>query len=152
MLGDMHFLDSLKEFDKDNIPGPIIKKIRDRYITNPDFNPDIIKNVSSACEGLCKWVRAMDVYDRVAKVVAPKRKGLEGAEAVFDGLMSNLRLKQAELKEVTDKLQKLNDDLDTKQVEKKVRIVQNRRLFQVNARRFAPCQGHPMSNELCNFY
>ena len=68
MLGDMHFLDSLRVYDKDYIPAPYIKKIRDRYIINPDFNPDIIKNVSSACEGLCKWVRAVDVYDKVAKV------------------------------------------------------------------------------------
>ena len=68
MLGDMHFLDSLKEFDKDNIPGAYIKKIRDNYISNKDFNPETMKTVSSACEGLCKWVRAIDVYDSVAKV------------------------------------------------------------------------------------
>ena len=68
MLGDMHFLDSLKEYDKDNIPGPVIKKIRDRYITNSEFDPDIVRNVSSACEGLCKWVIAVETYDQVAKV------------------------------------------------------------------------------------
>ena len=68
MLGDLRFLDSLKEYDKDNIPAPIMKKIRDKYIPNPDFNPDVIRHVSSACEGLCKWVRAMEVYDQVAKV------------------------------------------------------------------------------------
>lgn len=128
MLGDMHFLDTLREFDKDNIPAPIIKRIRDKYISNPDFNPDIIKNVSSACEGLCKWVRAINVYDKVAKVVAPKRKSLEAAESVFDGLMSNLRLKQQELQEVTDKLNKLNDDLDTKQEEKKVKEISRFRI------------------------
>ena len=68
MLSDLKFLDSLKEYDKDNIPPAYIRKIRDRYIINPDFDPDIIKNVSSACEGLCGWVRAVDVYDKVAKV------------------------------------------------------------------------------------
>ena len=68
MLGDLKFLDSLKEYDKDNIPAMYIKKIRDKYITNPDFDPEIIKNVSSACEGLCKWVRAVETYDKVAKV------------------------------------------------------------------------------------
>ena len=68
MIGDLRFLDSLKEFDKDHIPLAIMKKIRDRYISNPDYNPAIIKNVSSACEGLCKWVRAVDVYDDVVKV------------------------------------------------------------------------------------
>ena len=39
-----------------------------RYVTNPDFDPNNIRSVSSACEGLCKWVRAMEVYDKVAKV------------------------------------------------------------------------------------
>lgn len=29
MLGDMKFLESLRSFDKDNIPAPIMKKIRD---------------------------------------------------------------------------------------------------------------------------
>ena len=78
MLGDMHFLDSLKEYDKDNIPNNIIHKIRTKYVTNPDFNPDLIKNVSSACEGICKWVRAMETYDKVAKVGA----GAENAKFV----------------------------------------------------------------------
>ena len=68
MLGDMHFLDSLKEYDKDNIPAPIMKRIREKFITNKDFIPEVIKHVSSACEGICKWVRAIEVYDKVAKV------------------------------------------------------------------------------------
>ena len=67
-MGDLKFLDSLKEYDKDHIPAPIMKKIRATYIPNKDFDPAIIKNVSSACEGLCKWVRAVDVYDGVVKV------------------------------------------------------------------------------------
>ena len=68
MLGDMKFLESLKEYDKDNIPTQVITKIRQKYINNPDFDPAIIKNVSSACEGLCKWVKAMEKYDKVIKV------------------------------------------------------------------------------------
>lgn len=68
MLGDMKFLDSLKDYDKDDIPPPVMKKIRESYINNPDFDPQIIKNVSSACEGLCKWVKAMEKYDKVIKV------------------------------------------------------------------------------------
>lgn len=31
MLNDMKFLDNLKNFDKDNIPGPIMKRIREKY-------------------------------------------------------------------------------------------------------------------------
>ncbi|KAK3779689.1 hypothetical protein RRG08_013644 [Elysia crispata] len=119
MLGDMKFLESLKEYDKDHIPAPTIKKIRDRFISNKEFDPAIIKNVSSACEGLCKWVKAIDVYDGVIKVVAPKRESLAEAEAVLEEQMSKLKVKQAELKSVTDKLQALNDNLVQKQTEKK---------------------------------
>ena len=68
LLGDMRFLDSLKEYDKDNIPAATMNKIRGTYVKNPEFDPKIIKNVSSAAEGLCKWVRALEVYDKVAKV------------------------------------------------------------------------------------
>ncbi|GFS14673.1 dynein heavy chain 3, axonemal [Elysia marginata] len=119
MLGDMKFLETLKEYDKDHIPAPTIKKIRDKFISNKEFDPAIIKNVSSACEGLCKWVKAIDVYDGVIKVVAPKRESLAEAEAVLEEQMSKLKVKQAELKSVTDKLQALNDNLVQKQTEKK---------------------------------
>lgn len=111
LLGDLKFLDGLKAYDKDNIPAPYIKKIRDKFIGNPDFQPSVIKNVSSACEGLCKWVRAMEVYERVAKVVAPKKERLKLAEDELAVQMGMLAVKRAELKEVEDRLQSLNDDL-----------------------------------------
>ncbi|XP_070559259.1 dynein axonemal heavy chain 3-like isoform X5 [Ptychodera flava] len=119
MLGDMKFLEHLKNFDKDTIPESYIKKIRDKYIDNPDFDPAVIKNVSSACEGMCKWVRAMEVYDRVAKIVAPKRAKLQEAESQLGNLLSNLNEKRAALKEVTDKLDGLNAHLTAKKKEKK---------------------------------
>lgn len=68
LLGDLKFLDSLKEYDKDNIPAPVMTKIRATYIKNPEFDPAVIKNVSSAAEGLCKWIIALETYDKVAKV------------------------------------------------------------------------------------
>jgi len=120
MLGDLKFLDSLKEYDKDNIPAPLINRIRKNYISNPDFDPAIIKNSSSACEGLCKWVRAIEVYDGVAKVVAPKRESLDKAEQELAAQMAKLNEKRAELKAVTDKLASLEENLDRKQAEKQV--------------------------------
>ncbi|XP_047461369.1 dynein axonemal heavy chain 3 [Mugil cephalus] len=111
LLGDLKFLENLKAYDKDNIPAAYIKKIRDKFIENPDFQPSVIKNVSSACEGLCKWVRAMEVYERVAKVVAPKKEKLNLAESELAVQMEMLAVKRAELKLVEDRLQSLNDDL-----------------------------------------
>ncbi|XP_061086442.1 dynein axonemal heavy chain 3 [Conger conger] len=119
LLGDMKFLDNLKAFDKDNIPPANIKKIRERFIDNPEFQPSIIKNVSSACEGLCKWVRAMEVYERVAKVVAPKKVRLKEAEGELAVQMAMLAVKRGELKEVEDRLQDLNDTFDAMNTKKK---------------------------------
>ena len=46
----------------------------------------------SAAEGLCKWVCAMDSYDKVAKVVAPKRAALAEAEAEYAKVMEALKV------------------------------------------------------------
>lgn len=45
-----------------------MQKIRSEYLTNPEFDPPKVAKASSAAEGLCKWIMAMEVYDRVAKV------------------------------------------------------------------------------------
>ncbi|KAG7500858.1 dynein heavy chain 3, axonemal [Solea senegalensis] len=127
LLADQKFLESLKTYDRDNIPAIYIKKIRDKYIDNPDFHPSVIKNVSSACEGLCKWVRAMEVYERVAKVVAPKKERLKQAEEEVAEQMETLAVKQAELKEVVDRLESLNKDL-AKMIEKKKELENNIKL------------------------
>ncbi|XP_044928668.1 dynein axonemal heavy chain 3 isoform X4 [Mustela putorius furo] len=119
ILGDLKFLESLKTYDKDNIPPVIMKRIRERFIDHPEFQPAVIKNVSSACEGLCKWVRAMEVYDRVAKVVAPKRERLREAEGKLGTQMKKLNQKRAELKLVEDRLQALNDDFEDMNTKKK---------------------------------
>jgi len=48
---------------QDNIPAPIMKQIRARFCSNPDFDPEKIKMASTACEGLCRWVLAIEKYD-----------------------------------------------------------------------------------------
>ncbi|KAG8235431.1 hypothetical protein J437_LFUL015496 [Ladona fulva] len=81
-----------------------------RFIPDRDFRPEKIKIASNACEGLCKWVLAMEVYDRVIKIVAPKKAKLAEAESELATQMDKLNEKRAQLQEVTDKLQALNDE------------------------------------------
>lgn len=81
LLSDLKFLDRLKNFNIDHIPASIIKKIRENYIPNVDFDPKIVRNASTACEGLCKWIIALNKYDKVTKIVAPKKEKLAIAEA-----------------------------------------------------------------------
>jgi dynein heavy chain, axonemal len=83
MMTDSYFLESLKAFDKDNIDPEIIQKLQP-IITKEEFEPKKVLKVSKAAFGLASWVKAMDTYNRVAKVVGPKRKALGEAEAELE--------------------------------------------------------------------
>ncbi|EFJ49499.1 flagellar inner dynein arm heavy chain 11 [Volvox carteri f. nagariensis] len=111
MLSDMGFLDSLMTFDKDTIAPEIIQALQP-LLSHPDFQPAKIKKVSQAAFGLCSWVRAMDTYDRVAKIVAPKRKALQVAEEQLAVVKQQLAAKQAELQAVADRLAGLQAKLE----------------------------------------
>ncbi|EFN66875.1 Dynein heavy chain 7, axonemal [Camponotus floridanus] len=117
MLSDAKFLDSLLHFDKDNIPDKVIETIRNEYLTNPDFDPEKIKKVSTACEGLCRWVIAMSEYDTIAKIVAPKRQALAKAEATYRGAIEKLNLKREQLRQVQAKLLHLEEILSKRKAE-----------------------------------
>jgi dynein heavy chain len=110
MLADSKFLEKLMKYDKDNIPVDIMEKVRP-YSKRDDFQPPVVLKASVAAGGLCKWVHAMVVYDRVAKVVAPKREALKAAEAEFAEAQTALAAKEAELKEVQDQVQRLQEEL-----------------------------------------
>ncbi|KAK5619233.1 hypothetical protein CRENBAI_020307 [Crenichthys baileyi] len=118
LLGDMNFLRDLKEYDKDNIPVPVMQKIRNEYMTNPDFDPSKVAKASSAAEGLCKWIKAIEVYDRVAKVVAPKKQSLAEAQESLAITRALLDQKRAELKDVEDRLAALQQTFEEKTEEK----------------------------------
>uniref|UniRef100_A0A803T0M9 Dynein axonemal heavy chain 12 n=1 Tax=Anolis carolinensis TaxID=28377 RepID=A0A803T0M9_ANOCA len=118
LLGDMNFLKDLREYDKDNIPVSVMQKIRSEYLTNPEFDPPKVAKASSAAEGLCKWIMAMEVYDRVAKVVAPKKARLAEAQQSLAQTMALLNQKRNELKAVEDRLEALQQTFAEKTEEK----------------------------------
>jgi len=45
LLGDSNFLKRLYDYDKDNIPEPLLKKLK-KYTDNPKFVPDVVEKVS----------------------------------------------------------------------------------------------------------
>ncbi|XP_019696725.1 dynein heavy chain 7, axonemal [Harpegnathos saltator] len=111
ILGDIKFLDSLKLYDKDNIPDSIIQEIKKTYMTDKNFDPKVVARASSAAEGLCKWVRAMVLYDDVAKVVAPKKTKLAISERDLKNTLAFLKEKQETLVELNKKLEVLREKL-----------------------------------------
>ncbi|XP_059479374.1 dynein axonemal heavy chain 3-like [Neocloeon triangulifer] len=119
LIGEIKFLDSLKSYEKDDIPPHIMARIREKYIHDREFRPEVVRKSSAACEGLCKWVRAIEVYDRVIKIVAPKKAKLAEAEAALAQQMATLNEKRTQLQQVSDKLQTLNDDFAAMSKKKK---------------------------------
>ncbi|XP_049773091.1 dynein axonemal heavy chain 7 [Schistocerca cancellata] len=112
VLGDIKFLEGLVTFDKDNIPEKVMKQLTARILTDENFDPDKIRSASTAAEGLCKWVIAISKYDKVAKVVNPKKLLLAEAEAEFACAMAALEVKRTQLREVQAKLAHLEKVLE----------------------------------------
>ena len=98
-LADTNFINQLKDYDKENMSDRVLKKIG-TYVSKSEFKPDTVGRVSFAAKSLCMWVRAMEVYGRVYRVVEPKKKKLESA-------MTQLAEKQASLAEARAKLQEV---------------------------------------------
>ncbi|KAG2451278.1 hypothetical protein HYH02_003884 [Chlamydomonas schloesseri] len=134
LMNERDFLQRLKSYDKDNIPPRIIGEIREKYIKNELFTPAGARNASPAAEGMCKWVHAMSSYDRVAKVVAPKKAKLAEAEGQYEEVMVGLRAKQAELADLRAKLAAMESDLRTN-TKKKERLEQEVALCSIKLER-----------------
>ena len=107
LLNDPKLLTRLQEYDRDNMD-PKVVALAKTFTDDPEFDPEVVaKKGSQAAAGLAKWVHAMVRYDRVARVVAPKRAQLAEAESTLKEAMENLAGKQAALKIVTDKVTEL---------------------------------------------
>ncbi|XP_046962283.1 dynein axonemal heavy chain 2 [Vanessa cardui] len=119
-LGDQYFLDRLREFDKDNISDKTLKKIG-TYTAKPDFDPEIVGTVSLAAKSLCLWVRAIEKYGKVYKIVKPKKERLEEA-------LESLRMKQQILAEARAKLRELSEMIARLQKEYDEKLAQKEEL------------------------
>ena len=71
-------------------------------MAKPEFDPQNIKAVSLAAEGLCLWVKAIDVYNRIAKIVEPKKDKLKKAEVMVKQHMKQLEIKRRALQVCID--------------------------------------------------
>ena len=115
MMNEAGFLKSLLDYDKEKIPQKTIDQLK-KYMENPKFTYDHLKGVSEIAANLCKWVIAMNDFYHVNLIVKPKQEALAKATKEKNQVMAELAIKQRELKEVLDKVQMLEDDLNiTKQ-------------------------------------
>ena len=102
----------LKEYDKDaNLNDAMINKVS-KWTSRAEFEPDVVGKQSGAAKSLCMWCRAMVVYGRVAKNVAPKKAKLQAAMDTLKKKRAQLQAAQDELQAVTDKMMKLKAAYD----------------------------------------
>ncbi|KAK1930094.1 Dynein heavy chain 9 [Phytophthora citrophthora] len=79
ILADIHFLDRLRNFDKDSMDPSLIDRVK-FYVNHPDFSMENMRRASLASTTLCKWVLAVVRYFEAMKRVAPTQKLLEETE------------------------------------------------------------------------
>lgn len=92
---------------------------------------------SKAAMSLCLWVRAMDTYATVYRIVEPKRQTLAAAQAALDASNAALAEKQMQLQAIKDKVAALQQQLTDTQ--KQLAALQ----FQVRACQWVgPYLGH----------
>ncbi|XP_043248669.1 dynein axonemal heavy chain 6 [Colletes gigas] len=111
VLGDMRFLDRLIAYPKDDISDKLLQKLQE-YVKHPEFRPDLVARQSKACRSLCIWVRAMDGYAKIYRVVEPKRQRLNLAEEELRAIEEVLALKQQELAALESKIEDLQKQYD----------------------------------------
>ena len=114
-LGEPNFIKSLIEFDKDNIPDRVLKKIN-KYTSDSEFQPEKVGNVSGAAKSLCMWVRAMESYGHIFRVVQPKRER-------YNQAMSQLKEKQDALAEAKRKLDEVSFKFNILLINKKTNLM-----------------------------
>ena len=119
LLSDPQFMKKMQEFDKDNIPETVTKKLK-KYIEMPNFNPESVEKVSKACKSMSMWVIALDLYSKVFKDVEPKRKKLEEAKKALEETQSKLAEKTMQLQQVEKQLERLKNTYENSLNEKKV--------------------------------
>ena len=58
-----------------------------------------------------RWIVAIDMYEKVAKNIAPKRESLNKAEVDHQESQEQLNRKKQQLREAQEKLKSVHDDM-----------------------------------------
>ncbi|XP_038073413.1 dynein heavy chain 6, axonemal-like isoform X3 [Patiria miniata] len=111
LLADAGFLKRLVMFDKNSVPDKVYGRLK-KYTSMPDFIPEKVGQVSSACKSICQWVLALQHYGEVCKMVKPKQKRVEEAKEALSLAQESLQEKQASLSKIQEHLQMLQQQYD----------------------------------------
>ncbi|KYN05431.1 Dynein beta chain, ciliary [Cyphomyrmex costatus] len=111
------FLDSLINYDKENIHPEVIKAIQP-YLKDSEFEPEFVRSKSAAAAGLCAWVINIIKFYEVFCDVEPKRKALAHANAELAAAQDKLSGIKRKVASLEEQLAKLTADFEKATSEK----------------------------------
>ncbi|KAJ8682461.1 hypothetical protein QAD02_018253 [Eretmocerus hayati] len=111
------FLDSLINYDKENIHPEVIKAIQP-YLKDSEFEPEFVRSKSAAAAGLCAWVINIIKFYEVFCDVEPKRKALAQANAELAAAQDKLGVIKRKVTSLEEQLAKLTADFEQATAEK----------------------------------
>ncbi len=100
------FLNDMIGYDKDHIPDSLIAKIKP-MMEKEELSEAKIKSASGALVAVRVWILAMITYHEVLKIVNPKRAIAAEMGAKLAIVQSALAEKQAKVRAINAKLEKL---------------------------------------------
>ncbi|CAG7717651.1 unnamed protein product [Allacma fusca] len=112
MMGDIgKFLDGLQNLNKENITPMIVEALKP-YMTDPGFQPELIRAKSFAASGLCSYVINVLKFNEVWQDVAPKRKALQEATDELNRNLDKLKFLKGRIGELEEKLAILTQEFE----------------------------------------
>ncbi|KAK6491177.1 dynein heavy chain 11 [Huso huso] len=112
------FLQALIHYDKEHIPENCLKVVKEEYLKNPEFHPDLVRTKSFAASGLCAWVINIIRYYEVFCDVEPKRQALSQANTDLDTATGKLETIRKKLVDLDANLRRLTTRFEKATAEK----------------------------------
>ncbi|KAH0627401.1 hypothetical protein JD844_003041 [Phrynosoma platyrhinos] len=112
------FLQALINYDKEHIPENCLKVVKEHYLKDPEFNPNLVRTKSFAAAGLCAWVINIVKFYEVYCDVEPKRQALAQANAELAAATEKLVAIRKKLAELDLNLCKLTASFEKATAEK----------------------------------
>jgi dynein heavy chain len=108
-----NFLKSMQEYDKEHMEEKMVKRVG-AILESDDFTIEKVQKASEALVAILKWSGAMLKYHDLLKIVNPKRIAVKEMTDKLKIVRAGLAEKRARLKEVEEKLAKLQAMYDEK--------------------------------------
>ncbi|KAG7460463.1 dynein heavy chain 11, axonemal-like isoform X1, partial [Solea senegalensis] len=112
------FLQALVSYDKEHIPESCLTVVKQQYLRNPEFHPDLVRTKSTAAAGLCAWTINIVKYYEIYCEVIPKRHALSQANTELEMATAKLLSVQKKLADLDASVQSLTAQFERATAEK----------------------------------